>query len=274
MGIIRASVFIFILVNSISLASEKILKDLEKAWSFYEQGRYIKMKNLSKKILEASKKEKFKKGIIEGYYYLGIANFSLGNLPEALRYANKTIEFSSKYHNYRWKAYGHVLAGEILRNLRKYDKALYHFQKAYQLSVEHKNEKMIPPALMNIGNIYYSKGDFEKAIGFYRKALEKAKKTNLRKSYIAFIQYNLGITYYRKKEYKNAIIHLEKAKSLYKQIGNKSSYIETKFYLGKSYMKSGNKEKAKEIFTEIVKEADKSLFKRRSLRFLKRLNES
>ncbi len=265
---------IFLLVVSLSFASEKILKDLETAWNYYEKGQFYEMKKLSEKILKKSLEEKFPKGIVEGYYYLGIANFSLGNIPEALEYANKTIEFSKKYNRYRWKAYGHALAGEILRSLRKYDEALSHFKKAYKLAVSNNNKKMIPPALINIGNIYYDKRNLKKAVDYYKQALKYAEGINLRKSYIAFINYNIGITFYRMKNYKEAVKFLEKSISLYKEIGNKKSQIEAKFYTAKAYMKEGNKEKAKEIFTQIINETKKGFIHKRAKYFLKKLEKN
>ena len=256
-----------------SFASEEILKQLEKAWSLYEEGKYVEMKELSEDILSKSLKENYPKGIIEGYYYLGIANYSLGNLAEALKYAKKAIEFSEKHNKYRWKAYSHVLVGEIFRSLRKFDEALFHFKKAYQLAKENNNQKMIPPALMNIGNIYYDKANFIKAKNYYLEALKIAKDINLRKSYIAFITYNLGITSYRSKDYKDAEKYLKDAISLYKELGNKESMYESMFYLGKTYMKEGKKKKAKTVFSQIVKEKPSGFLYKRSKYFLKKLTE-
>ncbi len=265
--------FIFFLFSVSLYASEEILKKLEKAWSLYEQGKYIEMKELSEEILTQSLKEKYPKGIIEGYYYLGIANYSLGNLPEALKYAKKAVEFSEKHNKYRWKAYSHVLVGEIFRSLRKFDRALFHFKKAYQLAKENNNKKMLPPALMNIGNVYYDIGKFQEAKRYYIQALKLANKINLRKSYIAFITYNLGITSYRSKDFVEAEKYLKEAISLYKKIGNENSLYESMFYLGKTYMKEGKKEEAKKIFLKIVKEKPKGFFYKRSKYFLKKLSD-
>ncbi len=256
-----------------SFCSEEIQKMLDKAWHFYEQGKFEDMKNISSQILEKSLKENYPKGIVEGYYYLGIANFSLGKLPEALKYANKAIQFSEKHNNYKWKAYSHALVGEIFRSLRRYKDALKHFKIAYRLSVKNKNEKMIPPSLMNIGNIYYDLGKFEKAASFYKKALEKAEEVNLRQSYIAFLSYNLGITYYREKDYKNAEKYLRKSISIYKKLKNEKAILEAKFYLGKALMKNGEKEKAKEIFKDIVKSKQKGILYKRAKYFLKKLED-
>ncbi len=266
-------VLFFLIIFSISFSSERIIKDLEKAWSYYEKGQYIKMKKLSEDILRRSIKEKFPKGIIEGYYYLGIASYSLGDLSEALKYANKAVEFSKKHNRYRWKAYSHALVGEILRSLRRYEEALKHFKIAYRLSVENRNDKMIPPALMNIGNIYYDTGEFHKAISFYKRALEKAKEVNLRKSYLGFISYNLGITFYRSKDYKNAEKYLKDAENIYREIKNRSSMYEALFYLGKTYMKTGKKEKAREIFGTIVKEYPQGFIYKRAKYFLRKLEK-
>ncbi len=267
-------VFLIFFIVHLGFASENIQKMLNKAWNYYEKGEYLNMKLLSEDILEKSLKENYPKGILEGYYYLGIANFSLGNTAKALEYAKKAVEFSQKYKNYRWKAYSHVLVGEILRSLRRYKEALIHFKTAYKLALENNNEKMVPPSLINIGNIYYDKGNFKKAAEYYKKALEKAEKINLRKSYIAFSSYNLGITYYRGKDYKNAEKYLKKAIDIYRELGNRKGIIESKFYLAKAYMKSNQKEKAKKIFKEVIKETDNRFVKKRAQHFLKKLVNS
>ena len=268
--------YILLLIVTLSFAEtpkEKVDKMVVKAWEYYEEGRFIKMEKLSRELLEYSLKHNIPKGIAEGYYYLGVAYFSMGNKSKALEYANKAVEYSIDKDNYRWKAYSHTLVGEIMRDLKKYKDALKHFKIALDLAEKNGNKKMLPAALANIGNIYFEKGELNKAVEYYRRGLKIAKEINLRKSYIALNSYNLGITYYRLKKYSEAVKFLKEALNIYNQLKDTRSKINSAYFLAKSYIKSGEKNNALKVIKDNLQDAEKLKVDYKFLKLLRKADK-
>ncbi len=242
---------------------------LKKAWECYEQSKFRCMAAESKKVVEYAKKHNIPKGIAEGYYYLGIAYYSMGNLAEAIKYANKSIDYAKDKGNYKWLAYSYTLLGEIFKSLKKYDEAYFYFQKSFDLSKQNNNKKMMIVAYSNIGNLFFEKGNLKKAQQYYEKAYQMLKIVKTRDSYVALINYNLGIALYRQKKFKDAIPYLEKASNIYKKLSDVPSFVNTIYFLAKTYKKTGQEEKAKKILRENLEYAKKIKLEYKFLKLLK-----
>ena len=96
----------------------------------------------------------------------------------------------------------------------------------------------------NIGNTYMSLEQYEKAIKYYYKALDKKydKKTH--------VLYNIGLCYYKTGEYDKAIHFIEQSLRLAKE---KKEIGELKYALGCVYEKKGDIIKARKYFIDALK---------------------
>ncbi|WP_456392228.1 tetratricopeptide repeat protein [Persephonella sp.] len=244
---------------------------IAQAWEYYEKGRYLKMKELSQTILEKSKEAGYPKGIAEGYYYLGVAYYSIGDRAKALEYANRALEFTDRYKNYRWRTYAITLAGEILRSLRRYDEALSQFKKALEVIKENNNKKMLPAGYVNVANIYYEMGDFKKALQYYRKGYDSARNIELRKSYLALTAYNLGLINYRMKKCPKAVKYLEEAHRIYSEIGDTTSTAQSAYYMAKGLYRQGKKNEALTVLQTNIEIARKAGLWKQYRRLIKKI---
>jgi tetratricopeptide (TPR) repeat protein len=91
--------------------------------------------------------------------------------------------------------------GNAYDNKGQYDKAIADFNRALEISPK------FAMAYNNRGNAYDSKGQYDKAISDFNKALELNPK-------YADAYYNRAIAYYFKKEYDNAWDDVNKAQDL------------------------------------------------------------
>ncbi len=155
------------------------------------------------------------------------------------------------------------------RNLRKDERALYHFNRALTL------RPAFPEALNNLGTLYLMMGQWDRAIEAFQKALNiDTYKTP------HFCYNNVGLAYYRKKEYKKAMENYRRALGLfpaypachsnlarvydalskheqavnaYKQaISYAPDYPGTYLELGRLYLKLGRVEEAREALKRTI----------------------
>lgn len=98
--------------------------------------------------------------------------------------------------------------GNLNSEIQLYENAMRYFTQAYQLS--EKRGQVFADPLINLGNLYFRQGNFEKSIEHYEKALELEKKQGNKLNLLNIIT-NLGITYTKAKQTKPAQVYLEEA---------------------------------------------------------------
>jgi CHAT domain-containing protein len=84
-----------------------------------------------------------------------------------------------------------------------------------ELFTELGQSKEIPPALLNIGNVYQGQGNHQQALEYYQKALEGFKNAKANVG-IAYATSNIGSVYLNSGEYDKALTFLLQAKDLKK----------------------------------------------------------
>jgi tetratricopeptide (TPR) repeat protein len=119
------------------------------------------------------------------------------------------------------KARVHNNLGNIYLSKGYFDKALYHLQNALRLKVE-RNSPEEAKGHINLGNVYLAKGYFDKAIEHYKTALRL--DSDLAEAYN-----NLGNAYYSKGLTNKAIEHYKTALRL------NPDYAEAHYNLGHAY---------------------------------------
>jgi tetratricopeptide (TPR) repeat protein len=107
-----------------------------------------------------------------------------------------------------------IALGNIYYDKGNFGKALENYIEADKLYESLKIEQGVLQAAMNIGLIYDEQGLFDKALNQYNIALDKAKAAGNKKMY-ADCLHLLGALYYSKDNYK-AINYWEQALEIYK----------------------------------------------------------
>lgn len=166
--------------------------------------------------------------------------------------------------------------GVALKKLNKLDSA----ETAFKNSVEAKPD--FENGYNALGTVYYAKGDLEKAISMFEKALQSSKDTSSQgtlKKTISLVYYRLAAAQIQKKKYNDAIENLKKSVgynnfdaaylSLAKAYSETKKYDESLqaaenaikykesvnpagpyYYMGIAYKNKGDKVKAKEMFNQ------------------------
>lgn len=98
--------------------------------------------------------------------------------------------------------------GNLNSEIQLYENAMRYFTQAFQLS--EKRGQVFADPLINLGNLYFRQGNFQKSIEHYEKALELEKQQGNKVNILNIIT-NLGITYTKAKQTKPAQLYLDQA---------------------------------------------------------------
>ncbi len=140
----------------------------------------------------------YKKGIIEGYYFLGSFYIQNVETDSALKYFNQSCSLAlvMGYNKSASDAYREM--GNIHRKLGEYDIAYENLLKSLNLLISVKQEKEMAlgegELLNNIGSLYLDMGKYHSALEKFLSALEIFQKTGNISWQIEALQ-NIGYSY-------------------------------------------------------------------------------
>ncbi|MCG2790797.1 MAG: tetratricopeptide repeat protein [Actinomycetia bacterium] len=218
-------------------------------------------------------------------FIVGMSYFSRGQYDEAIIEFEKSIELDASHtESYYYLGQCYLQKGIIEYNNKNILKAYSLYRKANELSeqVIPKYEKIIEDnpedlnSYLRLGYIYEVRSivpfinDYDKAMKYYLKALslDAVSESKNRGIYI-YLNTRVGSIYYQMKDYLQAIEHLGKAVSIFPYRDNVEAY----YYLGLSYDKIGEKEKAREFLSRVIEFAPQSEFAQEAEKELKKLSK-
>lgn len=212
--------------------------------SYFSQGEY------DKAIIEFEKSIELDENHTESYYYLGQCYLQKG----IIEYKNKNI----------LKAYSLY---------RKANKFVAQVIPQYEQIIKNNPEDL--NSHIKLGYIYETRSivpfinEYNKALEYYLKALDLTMSSSPagNTGIIIYLNTRIGYIYFEKKKYSQAIEYLEKAKEMSPQ------NVEVAYYLGLSYDKIGEKEKAQEFLSRVIEFAPQSKFAQEAEKKLKKLSK-
>jgi len=210
--------------------------------SYFGKGEY------DKAIIEFEKSIELDPNHTESYYYLGQCYLQKG----IIEYNNKNI----------FKAYGlYRKANEIS------EQVIPKYEKNIEDNPEDLNSYLRLGYIYEVRSIVPFINDYDKALKYYLKALalDAVSESKNRGIYV-YLNTRVGSIYFQKKDYLQAIEHLEKAVSI---LPYKDS-VEANYYLGLSYDKIDEKEKAQEFLSRVIELAPHSEFAQEAEKELKK----
>jgi tetratricopeptide (TPR) repeat protein len=217
-------------------------------------------------------------------FMAGMSYFSRGEYDKAVIEFEKSIELDVNHtESYYYLGQCYLQKGIIEYYNKNILKAYSLYRKANKLA-----EQVIPqyeqiiednPADLNsylkLGYIYEVRSivpfinDYDKALDYYLKALDlttsssPAGNTGIN----IYLNTRVGYIYYEKKKYSQAIEYLEKVEEM------SPHHVEAVYYLGLSYDKIGEKEKAREFLLRVVEFAPQSEFAQEAEKQLKKIQK-
>jgi tetratricopeptide (TPR) repeat protein len=212
--------------------------------SYFSKGEY------DKAVIEFEKSIELDENHTESYYYLGQCYLQKG----IIEYNNKNI----------FKAY---------RLYRKANKFAEQVIPQYEKIIENNPKDL--NSYLRLGYIYETRSiapfinEYNEALEYYLKALDLTTSSSSARNtgIIIYLNTRIGYIYFEKKKYSQAIEYLESA------IKMSPHNAEVYYYLGLSYNKIGEKEKAREFLSRVIELAPQSEFAQEAEKKLKKINK-
>ncbi len=227
-------------------------------------------------------KEKYADDYTASALSLGMLHNIIGEYDKALYWLNKAGNLNEKLYEVD------LNLGEVYVKKGNYEEALEHFKRAllktdsdhtlasietsmsyvyFRMSDFNESERLAKKAIQrledksislvsaeaykNLGTVYYAKGLFAPAIGYYTKSLEISLQLNDKRA-VANSYNNLGSVYYRQNDYEKAIDHLHKCLRIREEIGDKSGIVYSYNNIGNVYYNRCEYENAEKYYTQCL----------------------
>jgi len=150
-----------------------------------------------------------------------------------------------------WESIARGNIGIIYQIKGELDKALEYYGKALQLDEELGSKAGMAADLGNIGNAYQTKGEFDKALEYYGKALKLNEELGSKAGMAADLG-NIGNVYQIKGELDKALEYYGKALQLNEELGRKAGMAIGLGNIGIVYKIKGELDKALEYYAKAL----------------------
>jgi len=216
-------------------------------------------------------------------FRIGMSYFGKREYDKAIIEFEKSIELDANHtesHYYLGQCY--LQKGIIEYNNKNIFKAYSLYRKANKISEEQvipQYEKIIEDnpedldSYLRLGYIYEVRSivpfinDYDKALEYYLKALSlDAVSENKNKGIYIYLNTRAVYIYYQMKDYLQAIEHLERVEKI------SPHNVEAYYYLGLSYDKIGETEKAREFLSRVIELAPQSELAQKAEKKLKKID--
>jgi tetratricopeptide (TPR) repeat protein len=241
-------VFVFLLVISSCIKAQQsdsllsviisLQNDTERVNQLYKQGFSLRNHNpqLSFQYAKLCEKEAIatssKKHLAKSYNLLGVLFYRKGNYKTALSYHTQALELRRACKDVLGIAYSETNLGNILVDLRLFDKAEASYLKALEAYRQLKNEVMEANSLINLGVLNQTKGQLDVALEYYKLALKTGEDINDYEIKSMCLN-NLAGVCYEKGDYETSIGYNQDALKIRDLMGN---YVE----IADSYLNLAN----------------------------------
>ena len=169
--------------------------------------------------------------IASAYRSLGENQKSLGILKRNL----KLLDGANHHKGINFTLTG---IGRTFHNMAMYDSALLYHQKALEQGISTKDKRYEAICYNNMGNVFETKGDFNKALEFYIKSLELKQEFGEAYS-ISIAHFNVGSIKLSMEKYEDARLNFEKSLTFASSSSNKIIKIRSILKIGKIYSALG-----------------------------------
>ena len=190
------------------------------AYSLFAQTKNKESLKIYESVLKKATKHQFQEEIADTMLGKGICYTFLGNIDAGILNCIQSIKIFKDLSLPEKEARGNNTLGNLYFSKGDFDKSLECFKKSMKLT-KNKETVMYTMALGNSTLIYLLRGEMEKTVKFSRLSIKKAKKLNFNRAICAF-QSNISDALRAMGEYTEALKHLEEGLELAKKLNNKA----------------------------------------------------
>jgi tetratricopeptide (TPR) repeat protein len=167
---------------------------------------------------------------------LGMAYLDLRRYDEALHHYQRALQICQEIDNPWGEAVALLSLGRAYLQLGRYDEALDYSQQALHICQEIDDPWSQTFALLNIGTIHRRLHRFEDALDCFQRTLTVVRSVH-HPSGEAMTLHNLGDTYWDLRRFEDALEHFRQACSTYREIGDQWGEAETLRNIGDTLQK-------------------------------------
>lgn len=132
----------------------------------------------------------------------------LARYDESIDFFKKVVTIEMQKNDKAKLKSGYNNLGTAYLKKGDHNKAIKYYKKALDLMLEEENEG---PTFANLGLAYLTKGDDVQAMKYFQKAIDIAEISKLYQFYLGQVYNNIAAIFQRKNDYKKSIDYLEKA---------------------------------------------------------------
>ncbi len=169
----------------------------------------------------------------------------------ALELGERALEYEKHLTKSMMIAAIHNTLGDIYFDRGEFEKAIEEYSIALDIADEQINRSNISHALLDIGYVYHKQGIYDLALKNFQKAAKAALLID-DKYQLSLSYINIGQTFLMRKKYEIALDYFDKAIEI-REIHNDSTLIiQGRTYIGLTYSAEGKYEEALEIFNSCL----------------------
>ena len=172
------------------------------------------------------------------------------NFIKASGLLDQASKLSQKHDLKEQLAFNYFLKGKLTATNKNYALAKTYFQKCLDI---HKNEDTGNPTgvFSEIGNLYFQKGEYRKALEIYQEALPYIKKYEDRIGE-SYIEMNIGLAYMELGYYERASIHFSHSLKAKKKYSSNSSHLLINTYIVENNIKAEKLKKGRKEIDRLI----------------------
>lgn len=185
------------------------------------------------------------------YYYSGNFYLETKNYDKAIAYLQKAIALGQNKPNTLGLLYN--LVGQAYEEKGDLPDAEKYYVESSQIALKNGDTEGAAIPLRHLGDIYYQKGNYQKAYQYHLQALMirgyKTRKGGARYG-LDIDLYNVGKDLYKMNQCQNAVVYLDEAVPYLEKFGIYDMMAKALYKDISCYQKLGNNAKAKELFDQ------------------------
>ncbi len=239
-------------VQSYADQDEKKLKILLELSSAYCNSDPDKSIEKALLALDLSGLLEIPKYIAKANYYIAVSQKNKGEYDNAVISIGKSLDINQEIQNEPELAAGLLELGDIYRIKNDFESSKEYLHKSLELFEKMNDDSGIARAYALLGNIYLVKSDFPGSVEHYEKALVILDRIGDHQRMAGTLS-NLGGVYYYTGDYPKAIEKFQKALTINEKAGNKLWMLANLGNTGNIYYELSEYEKALEYFQKAYK---------------------
>lgn len=168
------------------------------------------------------------------YYNLGLLDLELANYREALTGIGKSLLLREQIGDSLLMAECWKSLGMVHKNLSEFESAKRNYQLALEVALRYHDPELEMYCNINIGELAFLEGDYEKSIDLLSNALEILKKHNFKRYYALALQM-IGRVFAAQGDYEKALVYYFDALKLSEELGNRQEAARVNAMVGWVY---------------------------------------